>query len=334
MNTIINNFKFRIILAFAGIYIIWGTTYLAITYGLKGFPPFVLSGLRFLIAGTIILGWLWARGEKPNSLANWYRNFIPGLLILAAGVGLVAWGEQYITSTEAAIIMATEPFWFILLDKKNWKKYFSSPLVVTGLLIGIGGLLLFVKDSLVSATQDGQGGIRVTAIAVLFVSSVLWVIGSLFSKNRASSHSIFMNVGQQLIVGGILSLIIASAAGEWQTLQWSAIPVEAWSGLLYLIVFGSIAAYLSFIWLLSVRPPALVSTHTYVNPVVAVLAGWLIAGESISTTQSWGLAIILTGVVLTNSTSYRISKRAKVRWRPFIRLVIRIGDPYRHFTHS
>jgi drug/metabolite transporter (DMT)-like permease len=334
MNTIINNFKFRIILAFAGIYIIWGTTYLAITYGLKGFPPFVLSGLRFLIAGTIILGWLWARGEKPNSLANWYRNFIPGLLILAAGVGLVAWGEQYITSTEAAIIMATEPFWFILLDKKNWKKYFSSPLVVTGLLIGIGGLLLFVKDSLVSGTQDGQGGIRVIAIAVLFVSSVLWVIGSLFSKNRASSHSIFMNVGQQLIVGGILSLIIASAAGEWQTLQWSAIPVEAWSGLLYLIVFGSIAAYLSFIWLLSVRPPALVSTHTYVNPVVAVLAGWLIAGESISTTQSWGLAIILTGVVLTNSTSYRISKRAKVRWRPFIRLVIRIGDPYRHFTHS
>jgi drug/metabolite transporter (DMT)-like permease len=334
MNTIINNFKFRIILAFAGIYIIWGTTYLAITYGLKGFPPFLLSGLRFLIAGTIILGWLWARGEKPNSLANWYRNFIPGLLILAAGVGLVAWGEQYITSTEAAIIMATEPFWFILLDKKNWKKYFSSPLVVTGLLIGIGGLLLFVKDSLVSGTQDGQGGIRVIAIAVLFVSSVLWVIGSLFSKNRASSHSIFMNVGQQLIVGGILSLIIASAAGEWQTLQWSAIPVEAWSGLLYLIVFGSIAAYLSFIWLLSVRPPALVSTHTYVNPVVAVLAGWLIAGESISTTQSWGLAIILTGVVLTNSTSYRISKRAKVRWRPFIRLVIRIGDPYRHFTHS
>jgi len=333
MNAIINNFKFRIILAFAGIYIIWGTTYLAITYGLKGFPPFILSGLRFLIAGSLILGWLWAKGEKPNSAVNWYKNFIPGLLILAAGVGLVAWGEQYVTSTEAAIIMATEPFWFILLDKKNWKKYFSSPLVVTGLLIGIAGLLLFVKDSLLSGAHNGHETLRITAIGVLFVSSVLWVIGSLFSKNRSSSHSIFMNVGQQLIVGGILSLIIATVTGEWNSLQLSAIPVEAWSGLIYLIFFGSIAAYLSFIWLLSVRPPALVSTHTYVNPVVAVLFGWLIAGESISTTQTWGLAIILIGVLLTNSKSYRISKRTKVRLRPFMRTFNRIANPYRHITH-
>lgn len=333
MNTIINNFKFRLILAFAGIYIIWGTTYLAITYGLKGFPPFVLSGLRFLIAGFIILAWLWAKGEKPDSISNWYKNFIPGLLILAAGVGLVAWGEQYITSTEAAIIMATEPFWFILLDKKNWKKYFSSPLVVTGLLIGIGGLLLFVKDSLISGTHNGNGSLRIIAIAVLFVSSVLWVVGSLFSKNRASSHSIFMNVGQQLIVGGVLSLLIATASGEWGSFQLLSIPTEAWGGLVYLIFFGSIAAYLSFIWLLSVRPPALVSTHTYVNPVVAVLFGWLIADESISATQSWGLAIILGGVLLTNITSYRLSKRNKVRLRYFERIVNRITNPYRHITH-
>ncbi|WP_051200247.1 EamA family transporter [Flavobacterium subsaxonicum] len=333
MNSIINNFKFRLILAFAGIYIIWGTTYLAITYGLKGFPPFILSGLRFLIAGSIILGWLCARGEKPNSLTNWYKNFIPGLFILAAGVGLVAWGEQYVTSTEAAIIMATEPFWFILLDRKNWSKYFSSPLVVSGLLIGIGGLLLFVKDSLFNGAHNNYGGLRFTAIGVLFISSVIWVVGSLFSKNRASSHSIFMNVAQQLIVGGILSFGIATAAGEWTTLQWTAIPTKAWGGLLYLIIFGSIAAYLSFIWLLSVRPPALVSTHTYVNPVVAVLFGWLIANEKISATQSWGLAIILFGVILTNSTSYSVSKRTKVRFRPILRVLNRVFSPYRHITH-
>ncbi|MDV6169787.1 EamA family transporter [Flavobacterium sp. DG1-102-2] len=334
MNTIINNFKFRIILAFAGIYIIWGTTYLAITYGLKGFPPFILSGFRFLIAGILILTWLFSKGEKPNSLINWYKNFIPGLFILAAGVGLVAWGEQYVTSTEAAIIMATEPFWFIIMDRKNWKRYFSSPLVITGLLIGIGGLLLFVKDSLLNGSHSEHADLRVIAIGVLFVSSVIWVIGSLFSKNRASSHSIFMNVGQQLIVGGIVSLLVATTIGEWGTFNVSAVPTEAWSGLLYLIFFGSIAAYLSFIWLLSVRPPALVSTHTYVNPVVAVLAGWLIAGESISVTQSWGLIIILIGVLLTNSTTYTITKRTKVRWRPFIRIIKRLGDPYRHFTHS
>lgn len=328
----LNNFKLRIILAFTGIYIIWGTTYLAITYGLKGFPPFILSGLRFLIAGGIILGWLWARGEKPNSMINWYKNFIPGLLILAAGVGLVAWGEQYITSTEAAIIMATEPFWFILLDKKNWGKYFSSPLVITGLVIGLGGLLLFVKDSL-QGSGHHEGNIRYVAFGVLFISSVLWVIGSLFSKNRASSHSIFMNVAQQLIVGGVLSFVVATATGEWQTLNLTAVPLQAWGGLIYLIFFGSIAAYLSFIWLLSVKPPALVSTHTYVNPVVAVLFGWLIAGDGISATQSWGLGIILTGVLLTNVTTYRISKRTLVRWRPLAQVLTRISYPYRHITH-
>ena len=333
MNTIVKNFKFRLILAFTGIYIIWGTTYVAISYGLKGFPPFILSGLRFLVAGSIILAWLWAKGEKPNSITNWYKNFVPGLLILAAGVGLVAWGEQYVSSTEAAIIMATEPFWFILLDKKNWQKYFSNPLVVSGLLIGIGGLLVFLKDSLFKASYITAADMRITAIGVLFISSVLWVIGSLFSKNRASSHSIFMNVAQQLIVGGILSFIIASVSGEWSVFQPSAIPVQAWAGLLYLIFFGSIAAYLSFIWLLSVRPPALVSTHTYVNPVIAVLFGWLLVNESISATQSWGLAIILTGVLLTNATNYRISKRTRVRLRIFLHTFNRILSPYRHITH-
>ncbi|MEO6177136.1 MAG: EamA family transporter [Flavobacterium circumlabens] len=301
MSILINNFKFRIILAFAGIYIIWGTTFLAIAYGLRGFPPFILSGLRFLVAGLIILGWLWIKGEKPNSLINWYKNFIPGVFNLAAGVGLVAWGEQYLTSTEAAIIMATEPFWFILLDRKNWKKYFSSPLVVTGLLIGISGLILFVKDSLLNGTYEGNHALRAIAIGVLCMSAIFWVIGSLFSKNRASSHSIFMNVGQQLFAGGVVSLIIASIKGEWTSFQFDAVAIEAWSSLLYLIFFGSIIAYLSFIWLLTVRPPAVVSTHTYVNPVVAVLFGWLIAGQTISAAQSWGLIIILFGVLLTNS---------------------------------
>ncbi len=329
---LINNHKLRITLAFAGIYIIWGTTYLAITYGLKGFPPFILSGLRFAIAGIMILTWLWVKGEKPNSAINWYKNFIPGLLILAAGVGLVAWGEQYLTSTEAAIIMATEPFWFILLDKKNWNKYFSSPLVVTGLVVGLSGLLIFVKDSL----QDGtyyHGSIRYLAFGVLFISSILWVIGSLFSKNRASSHSIFMNVAQQLIVGGVLSFIIATATGEWQAFNPGAVPAQAWGGLLYLIFFGSIAAYLSFIWLLSVKPPALVSTHTYVNPVVAVFFGWLLVGQGISATQSWGLTIILIGVLMTNISSYRINKRTLVRWRPLANVLARVANPYRHITH-
>lgn len=333
MSTIINNFKLRVLLAFIGIYIIWGTTYLAISYGLKGFPPFLLSGFRFFTAGVIILLWLWKKGEKPNSLTNWYKNFIPGIFILAIGVGLVAWAEQYLSSTEAAIVMASEPFWFILIDKKNWKNYLSNPFVFTGLLIGMGGLLLFLKDSLQNGAHTTDDTMRYTAFGILFISSVLWVLGSLFSKNKASSHSIFMNVGQQLIIGGAASLIIATSMGEWSTINWSTIPLEAWSGLVYLIVFGSIIAYLSFIWLLSIKPPALVSTHTYVNPVVAVIFGWIIANEAISATQFIGLLVILLGVLLTNMINYKITKKSKVKWRKVLRVFSRNTRTPRHITN-
>lgn len=332
MSTIVNNLKLRVLLAFVGIYIIWGTTYLAISYGLKGFPPFILSGFRFLVAGVIILLWLWKKGEKPNSLTNWYKNFIPGIFILAIGVGLVAWAEQYLSSTEAAIIMASEPFWFILLDKKNWKSYLSNPLVITGLVIGMGGLLLFLKDSLQNGAHTADDTMRYASFGILFISSLLWVLGSLFSKNRASSHSIFMNVGQQLIVGGVASLIIASILGEWTVINWNAIPLEAWSGLAYLIVFGSIIAYLSFIWLLSIKPPALVSTHTYVNPVVAVVFGWIIANENITGMQTIGLLVILLGVLLTNMINYKITKRSKVKWRRVERIFSR-NNGYKHSTN-
>lgn len=332
MSTIVNNLKLRVLLAFVGIYIIWGTTYLAISYGLKGFPPFILSGFRFLVAGVIILLWLWKKGEKPNSLTNWYKNFIPGIFILAIGVGLVAWAEQYLSSTEAAIIMASEPFWFILLDKKNWKNYLSNPLVITGLVIGMGGLLLFLKDSLQNGAHTADDTMRYASFGILFISSLLWVLGSLFSKNRASSHSIFMNVGQQLIVGGVASLIIASALGEWTVINWSTIPLEAWSGLAYLIFFGSIIAYLSFIWLLSIKPPALVSTHTYVNPVVAVVFGWIIANENITGIQTIGLLVILLGVLLTNMINYKITKRSKVKWRKVERIFLR-NNGYKHSTN-
>lgn len=332
MSTIINNFKLRVFLAFVGIYIIWGTTYLAIAYGLKGFPPFLLSGFRFLIAGVIILLWLWKKGEKPNSLTNWSKNVIPGVFILAIGVGLVAWAEQYLSSTEAAIIMASEPFWFILIDKKNWKNYLSNPIVIAGLVIGMGGLLLFLKDSLQNGAHTTDDTMRYTAFGILFISSLLWVLGSLFSKNRASSHSIFMNVGQQLIIGGLASMLIATFLGEWTIINWSAIPLEAWSALAYLILFGSIIAYLSFIWLLSIKPPALVSTHTYVNPVVAVVFGWIIANENITGMQTIGLLVILLGVLLTNMINYKITKRSKVKWRKVERLFSR-NNGYKHSTN-
>lgn len=321
-----------ILLAFLSIYIVWGTTFLAISFGLKGFPPFLLSGFRFFTAGLILLTVLYFKGERPLSLSSWKQNSISGILILTVGVGAVTWAEQYISSTEAAIVTASEPFWFILLDKRNRKHYLNNKLAIAGLLIGFAGLLTFFKDSVFSAAviSEELALVRNSAFIILLLSALIWVLGSLYSKKETGS-SLFMNVAQQLIAGGLASLVFASFRGEWQQLQQHTIPWDAWAGLFYLIIFGSVIAYLSFIWLLSVKPPALVSTHTFINPIVAVIAGSLIAKETITKGQSVGLGIILTGVVLTNIVQYKLSKRVKVKIRRTTRIFIRTS-PYKHIA--
>lgn len=327
----INKTKLLTILAFLSIYIIWGTTFLAIAFGLTGFPPFILSGLRFFTAGLILFTILRLKGEKMGSLASWKQNGIAGILILTIGVGAVTWAEQYLSSTEAAIVTASEPFWFILMDKKNRQHYLNNRLAIAGLLIGFAGLMLFFRDSLLSTLHSTSGDIRKAAFVILTFSALIWVLGSLFSK-RKTSTSLFMNVAQQLIIGGLASLLFATFRGEWQQLKWSQIPGSALGGLLFLIFFGSIVAYLAFIWLLSIKPPALVSTHTFINPIVAVIAGALIANEKITHGQALGLAIILAGVILTNVVQYKLSKRAKVKIRRTRRILVAAGNPYKYVT--
>lgn len=323
--------KWLVPVAFTNIYVIWGITFLAISFGLQGFPPFILSGFRFLVAGILMLAYLTAKGEKPNSAVNWRKNGITGILILTGGTGLVAWGEQYVTASEAAITIATGPFWFIAIDKKNWKYYFSDKFIPIGLLIGFIGLILFLKGSVTANVHHSAAGdsLRATAFIVLAISSVAWVLGSLYSKKNPAGHSTFMNIAQQLIIAGIASFIIASFRNEWSSFSISKVPLSAWLGVLFLIFFGSIIAYLSYIWLLSVKPAALVSTHTYINPIVTVIAGWIIANQTINGNQLYGLSVILTGVLLTNITKYfKLSKRSKVKIRRVMRHVKRNSRPY------
>lgn len=320
--------------AFANIFLIWGSTFLAVAYGLKGFPPFILSGLRFFLAGMILMTWLMARGERPTSPAGWRRNGLAGLLILMSGTGLVAWGEQYVSSTEAAIAIATGPFWFIAMDRRNWRYYFADRFIVTGLLLGFAGLILFLGSSIqASAHGAASGGVRVTAFVVLLVSSVAWVLGSLYTRSRPAAQSTLLNIAQQLIVGGLGCFIIALLRGEWAAFDIRDVPVVAWGGLLFLVLFGSIVAYVSYIWLLTVRPPALVSTHTYINPIVAVLLGWIVAGDAIGGNQLTGLFVILMGVLLINAKQYALPKRIQVRFRTYWRQLSRVSWPYRHITH-
>jgi drug/metabolite transporter (DMT)-like permease len=325
-----NKNKWLVTIAYANIYIIWGITFLAISFGLEGFPPFILTGFRFLAAGTIAFGYLLAKGEKVNSLLNWKKNAITGTLILTGGTGLVGWGEQYVSAAEAAIAIATGPFWFIAIDKKNWKNYFADKFIPIGLVIGFIGLIIFLNGSVSDVTHSTSSTLRIIAFVVLALSSILWVLGSLHSKNNPSSHSKFMNIAQQLITAGIASFIVALIRGEWNGFSFAIVPTSAWLGLIFLIVFGSLVAYVSYIWLLSVQPAALVSTHTYINPIVTVIAGWVISNQIINLNQSYGLFIILFGVLLTNTSKYfKLSNRSIVRIRRTRRILISIGQPYK-----
>lgn len=328
-----NKYSIQVFISFASIYVIWGSTFFAISVALKGFPPFILSGFRFFTAGLLLFLWQLSKGQKAGSFLHWKKNAIIGILILTGGTGLVAWGEQYVSSTEAAIAIATGPFWFIALDKKNWKSYFSYIPVVTGLIIGFIGLILFLRDSITSSDHGASSSLRIIAFAVLALSSISWVIGSLYSKNNPASASTFMNSAQQLIVAGLASLLIAFFKGEWTAFHPTDVSLSSWAGLLFLIFFGSIVAYLSYIWLLEVKDPVLVSTHTYINPIVAVLVGWIIASEYIGTNQLLGLFVILFGVLLTNSSHYKVSRRTQVKLRRLSIVLERISNPYKYITH-
>lgn len=304
--------RWLLVLAFLAIYIVWGTTYLAIVFGLKGIPPFVLSALRFFVAGVLLFGWARYRGHAVPDKRTVKVCAISGTVMLVGGTGLVAWCEQYVNSGQAAIIIATEPFWFLLADKKNWPQYFSNRAVPIGLLTGFAGIVcffLFTRENITGYSAQ----LQLMGNAVLLLSSVLWVGGSLYANSRLkqAGYTNTMTTAVQLVAAGCSSAVLAVFTGEWRHFSFAAVTPEAWGGLLYLMVMGSLVAYLAFTWLISILPPAIVSTHTYVNPVVAVLIGWLFAGEHITPKQVLALGIILAGLLLTNLPAYRQLRKRK-----------------------
>jgi drug/metabolite transporter (DMT)-like permease len=294
--------RLLLIFAFFNIYIIWGSTYLAVAFGLKSFPPFILVALRYLIAGATLLVYCKLKGEKLPPKKLLLKQALSGILMLVGGTGMIAWAEQYITSGQAAILVATEPLWFLLLDKKNWNIYFSNKYILGGLLIGFTGIFLFLTAG---DLQVNNSTIGLIATLVVLLSAVWWVLGSLIINNNKGESSVMMNSSIQLLSAAAVSGLVAVFTDEIFSFSFSDVTVEAWLGLIFLIVFGSFAAYLSFVWLITKKPLALISTHTYVNPVVAVFLGWLFANEHLVKGQLIGLVIILIGIVLVNIPEYR-----------------------------
>jgi len=297
-----------LLLAFTGIYFVWGTSYLAIVYALKAIKPFTISALRYLAAGLILTAWVYFKKQRWPGWHDRRVLIISGILMLSGGSGLVVVGEQYISSGFAAVIMATEPLFFVLFDRQRWPMYFSGKWIIVGLLLGFAGIALFAYFAPSGATAVRSNPVAGTLITLF--SAMCWVTGALYANRKLSSGTgNLVNSAVQLLAAGVFSGAIAGLKGEWPALLTTAIPASAWAGLFYLVIMGSLVAYLSFNWLMTVQPPAIVSTHTYVNPVIAVLVGWLFASEQISLPQLISLAIVLAGVMITQFNKQKIAAK-------------------------
>jgi drug/metabolite transporter (DMT)-like permease len=295
-------------LALAFICFFWGTTYLAVRIGVSDFPPFIFAGVRQTIAGLLLLAFIiFSRRDISIGKEDFIHQLIPGILMVAIGNGVVAWASKYIPSGITAIITSIMPVYVVLINLVNNRKNSLNAKIVSGLLLGIVGLLLIFKDHLVEIARPEY----FWGTVVTLLSAFAWAIGSVYIKNNPRTSHPFVNASLQLFIGGIAMLGISVFVDDWNSVH--SIPVNSIWAMIYLIAFGSIGAYICYLYAMKHLPVGLVSVHAYINPVVAVILGYLILDEKITWMTVVAMLTILSGVYLMNrgySATY-ISKEKK-----------------------
>ncbi len=298
-----------IIVAFAAVYLIWGSTYLAIRWTIETMPPLGMASVRFLVAGSVLYAWTRFRGAPRPTPKQWRDAAIAGTLLLAGGNGAVVVAEQWVPSGLTALLVSSVPLWLVVLDALFGSKHRPSIRASVGLLIGFGGVAL-----LAGSPGVGGGGREelMGALLVLF-GALAWAGGSLYSRYAAEPPRPRMVVGMQMLTGGLVLGAMAAATGELSGFEVRSVSARSWMAFVYLILAGALVGYSAYIWLLRVSTPARVGTYAYVNPVVAMLLGWALADEPL-TFRSVAAATIILGsvVVITSEGGRRRSPAAKL----------------------
>jgi drug/metabolite transporter (DMT)-like permease len=290
-----------VLVAFGAVYVVWGSTYLAIRIGIESFPPLILAGVRHFIVGLFLYPILRrTTGIKPTA-ANWRTAVVTGALLLFVGNGGVSWAERVVPSGITALLVATVSLWLVIVDWLRPGGVRPVPRVVVGLLMGFAGLALLVGPAHLGASErvDPRGA------AVLVIASLAWACGSLYSKHGGMPSSAMLGVAMQSFAGGVILLIVAFFAGEFRGLHLGAISLRSLLALGYLIVFGSGIGFSAYLYILQKSSAARVATYAFVNPVVALFLGWLIAGENITLRTVSAAAVILTAVILVITAPHR-----------------------------
>jgi drug/metabolite transporter (DMT)-like permease len=281
-------------LSLAAICILWGTTYLVLRIGVTQFPPFLFSMLRFLIAGPILLALVFGFGKMkwPDRTTLW-NQAVCGFFMVTLGISVVGWAEVYISSGVAAIICSMMPIWTILLnlainkeDRPNW-------LISLGLFVGFMGVLLIFREHLVEFSNSNY----LYAIIITFLSNICWAFGSIWIKKKNSAINPFLGSGLQMVFGGIFLIPLSLVFDDYSTVKWTREVVYA---LLYMAIVGSVGAYACYSYAIKKLPMTIVSLYAYINPLVAVLLGWLVLNEKLNTVIGIAMLVTIGGIYLVN----------------------------------
>lgn len=295
----------KVIAGFAVIYIVWGSTYFFIQIAVHNMPVTVMGTFRFITAALLMLSWSIIHKEKIFVWKDILTAFFTGVLLLYIGNGAVAWSEQFIASSLVAVFIASSPVWFVILDYSKWRENFTNRLTIAGILLGFAGIIFLFGENLQKALSVNANKWEVISLGALTIGSISWAAGSLYGKYKPTSFSGTSNSGWQMMGAGLAYTITGLVRGDWNNFNYHNVSSSAWASVIYLITMGSLVGYSSYVWLLKVRPATQVSTHAYVNPVVAVLLGMFFADEKITLVQLVGLAVILSGVLLVNLAKNR-----------------------------
>jgi drug/metabolite transporter (DMT)-like permease len=299
--------RWKIAIAFFAVYVCWGMTYLAMRVAVVDIPPHLLSGSRFVVAGLMLYAWTRLRGEAPPTARQWRWAVLIGGLLLLGGNASVAWAEERVPSGLAAVLIAVAPIWMVGME---WARGGIRPSkrVIAGLFLGLLGLVLLVSSRASANTRvDPRGAV------ILILASASWAWGSVISKSAPLPKSPFLATSMEMIGGGLLLLLTAGVAGQFAQFQPARVSGFAALAWCYLVVFGSLVGFTAYIWLLGVTSIAKAGTYAYVNPIVAVLMGWAILHEQVTTRMLLAAAVILVGVALVN---LNLSSADVMAWLP------------------
>ena len=310
----------KLVLAFAAVYVIWGSTYLGIKIAIETIPPFLMAGARFIVAGTLLHIWSRRRGAGRPTGAQWLSAAIIGALLFLGGNGALTWAEQRVDSGLASLLLATIPLWMVLIAHAQHRaqhgtQHGTAPLgtvlggrVIAGLVSGITGIGLLVGPSHLL----GHGGVDRLGAAILLCGALAWAVGSLYSPKANLPRSTLLAASMEMLTGGVLLVLLGLVTRETAALHPSAISLRSILGMSYLITFGSLIGFTAYNWLLSHASPARVSTYAYVNPVIAVFLGWAVAHERVTlrTLAAAALVVAAVALIITHRT-HRVPPAAR-----------------------